>query len=314
MLKQVNSTNNQAIGAGIVSGAFWGTPFLAPLILVQFSSLEIAFVRFLFFGLISLISLPRLIPLLRQFSWVDVLQALVLSASGFWLYTLVLFAAVKLSNGVVAALIVGILPLTITLFSQPKFNYQLLLGLALIWVGIIVLFIPPLLFGNGAKSSLTNVHLFGVILLFLALILWTWYAISNSRFILKHPRLRSLDYSSLMGLLSFLCLLPIFLLKNDVNHIIENPQVLQLLVWGAILGIGASWIANIFWAYCCRNTPPSIYGTLIVSETVFGLIYSFAFQHRLPYLNELLAILLLISGVVVTIRSQLAKFKKIVQN
>lgn len=294
---------NKAISAGILAGAFWGTPFLAPLILTNFSSLEIAFGRFLFFGMISLISLPRLITLISQFSLADVLQAILISASGFWLYTIVLFAGVKLTNGVIASLIVGTLPLTITIFSKPKFNYKLVIGLVLILAGMITLLVVPL-YVSGLKSTLSHIHFMGVIFLFLALVMWTWYAIFNASFIIKHPNMKSLDYTSLMGILSLLCILPIFLFSESFKNIIGNSQFSQFILWGAILGIGASWIANFFWAYCCRNCQPSTYGPLIVSETVFGLIYSFSLLHRLPYLNEFIAILLLIFGAITTIRSQ----------
>ncbi len=299
----MSKLQTKAITAGILSGAFWGTPFLAPLILSGYSSIEIAFSRFLFFGMISFIFLPRLILLLRKFTFNDFLQAILVCATGFWLYTIILFFGVKLTNGVISALIIGTLPLTITLCSKPTFNYKLVFGLTLILAGIIVLLVAPLL-QDTIGSSLRNVHLSGIVLLFCALIMWTWYAITNSRFILKHMQMSSLDYTSLMGIISLVFMLPIFLLTHDIQPMITHPQFPQLIVWGGIMGIGASWIANFFWAYCCRNTPPSIYGTLIVSETVFGLIYSFIFQHRLPYLNEFIAILLLISGVIATIRSQ----------
>lgn len=294
---------NKAISAGVLAGAFWGTPFLAPLILTNFSAIEVAFIRFLFFGMISLIALPNIVTLLRQFSLKDILQALLLRACGFWLYTIMLFVGVKLTNGVIGALIVGTLPLTITLFSKPKFNYKLVFGLILILTGIFILLGIPLFF-SGFKSTLTHIHPVGVIFLLLALAMWTWYAIFNVRFIIKHPHMKSLHYSSLMGILSILCILPIFLFSTNFKNIIGNPQFSEFLLWGAILGIGASWIANIFWAYCCRNSQPSIYGPLIVSETVFGLIYSFGFLHRLPYTNEFMAILLLISGAIITIKSQ----------
>lgn len=293
----------KAIASGILSGAFWGTPFLAPLILTQYSSVEIAFARFFIFGIFSLLFLPRLIILVRTFSLIDFIQAILICATGFWLYTIALFTGVKLTNGVVSALIVGTLPLTITLFSKPQFNHKLILGLTFISIGIIVLLMLPFLFTHNF-SSLHHIHLSGIVSLLLALAMWTWYAIANSQFILKHPTMKSLDFSSLMGIISMIFMLPIFLYSHSLASITAHSQFPHFIFWGIILGIGASWLANFFWAYCCQNTPPSIYGTLIVSETVFGLLYSFIYQQRLPYSNELIAIILLISGVIITIKSQ----------
>ena len=79
---------------------------------------------------------------------------------------------------------------------------------------------------------------------------------------------------------------------------------MNFVIWSAVIGVGASWIANIFWAYSAKNCPPSIGGSLIVSETIFGLLYSFILQQRFPFWNEIAAIVLLIMGVLLTIRSQ----------
>ena len=295
---------NKGISAGILAGVFWGTPFLVPLVLASFSSIDITFGRFLVFGLISCFALPKIIKLFRDFSLSDLFMLLALSATGFWLYTIVLFIGVKLTNGVIAAQIVGTLPLTITLFSNPRFNYRLWLGLFSILLGMTTLLIVPLFNADIFHVTFQHIHPMGILVLLLALGMWTWFAIANARFIVKHPYVRALDYSSLMGILSLLCMLPIMAISHDFHALFINPNLNVFIFWCVVLGLGASWIANVFWAYCCKNTPSSVYGTLIVSETIFGLIYSFIFQHRLPYFYELISIALLITGVVMTVHSQ----------
>jgi drug/metabolite transporter (DMT)-like permease len=231
-------------------------------------------------------------------------MSVALSASGFWLYTIILFQGVKLTNGIIASLVIGLLPVTITLFSKPIVSKKLFLGLMLILLGLSFLLLFPLMDAKLFAATMTQLHMKGLIFLCIALVMWTWFAIANSAFLLKHVQMTSIDYSSGMGLLSLLFMLPIFAVTNGFHSIISSPYLTSFLIWSAVLGIGASWIANIFWAYCCKNCLPSVYGTLIVSETIFGLIYSFIFQQRLPYLNEIAAILLLIGGVIVTLQSQ----------
>lgn len=293
---------NKGISAGIAAGVFWGTPFLVPMVLSDFSSFEVTFGRFLFFGIVSLFYLPRLIKLVTQLSSREYIQLFVLSATGFWLYTLLLFAGVKLTNGVISSLIIGCMPLTITMFSKPVYNLRLISGLLLIVVGITCLLVVPI-FSQGIGA----ISIFGVFLLFIALAMWTWFGVYNSRFMQSHQHIKSLDYSSLIGLISLACMLPMFGIINGFSALIHNPHIISYVFWTAVLGVGASWLANILWAYSAKNCPGSIAGALIVSETIFGLVYSFIFAWRLPHLNESIAMLCLIIGVVLVIKSQLGK-------
>lgn len=294
---------NRGIIAGILAGVFWGTPFLVPMVLANFSGLEITFGRFVFFGIISLFSFPKLIKVLQGLTYREIIHVVILSATGFWLYSLILFIGVRESNGIVASLIIGSLPVTVTLFSRPNFNRRLILGLVLIIIGLACLLIYPLILG-GNLESLQKISLRGIAYLLVALVMWSWFAIANSRFMASHTHIRSLDYSSLVGVISLIFIVPIFLVQESGVTLFLHPELIKFLIWSMVLGFGASWLANIFWAYSAKNCPPSIGGALIISETVFGLLYSFIFEQRLPHLNEFFAIISLICGVIFVIRSQ----------
>lgn len=291
----------KGILAGISAGVFWGTPFLVPMILSDFTAFEITFGRFFFFGLVSLLFLPRVVRLCKQLSRIDLLKVFGLSATGFWLYSLVLFYGVQLTDGVIAALIVGCLPLTIILFSKPHFNIQLYLGLGLISFGLLCLIALPLF-----KTDLhfLEVSLIGLAFVFAALFMWTHFGIKNSRFMASHQKIQALDYSSLIGLCNLICVIPLFAISHNFSSLFAHSHFASYLFWCAVLGLGASWIANIFWAYSAKICPPSIGGSLIVSETIFGLIYSFLFEKRLPHFNEVIAIAALVLGVILSIHSQ----------
>lgn len=294
---------NRGIMAGVLAGVFWGTPFLVPMVLANFSGLEITFGRFLFFGLVSLCSLPKLIKILQSLTIREIIRVIILSATGFWLYSLILFIGVRESNGIIASLIIGSLPVTVTLFSRPNFNRSLIIGLILIVFGLACLLLYPLIFGANL-ATLHNISLRGIIYLLIALVMWSWFAIANSRFMATHSHIRSLDYSSLIGVISLIFIIPIFMWQEHLTTLLFHPEFIKFILWGMVLGFGASWLANIFWAYSAKNCPPSIGGALIISETVFGLLYSFIFEQRLPHLNEFVAIVALICGVILVIRSQ----------
>ena len=118
----MHPNQNKGIAAGISAGIFWGTPFFIPIVLADFSAFEIMFGRFAFFGLMSLFYLPQTVRLLKSVTVKEIFHIFLLSAAGYWFYTLMLFSGIQLTNGVVSSLIIGCIPLTITLFSKPNFN------------------------------------------------------------------------------------------------------------------------------------------------------------------------------------------------
>ena len=211
-----------------------------------------------------------------------------------------LFSGIQLTNGVVSSLIIGCIPLTITLFSKPNFNGRFFLGLGFILMGMGFLLLVPI-WKDGIDGS---IHSSGILLLFGALTLWTWFGISNAKFLHARPHIKSLDYSSTMGLMSLLAVLPIFLLINDFSSFMQHPKFTAYLLWSAVLGIGASWVSNVLWMYASKNCSRSILGSLLISETLFALLYSFIYAWRLPYWNELAAVVSLVLGVVCVVNSQ----------
>ena len=63
------------------------------------------------------------------------------------------------------------------------------------------------------------------------------------------------------------------------------------------MAVVASILGNAFWNRASRLLPLTLTGQMIVFETLFALLYAFAWQRRWPSLLELLAIVLLVGGV-----------------
>jgi drug/metabolite transporter (DMT)-like permease len=66
--------------------------------------------------------------------------------------------------------------------------------------------------------------------------------------------------------------------------------------------VAASTIAAALWNVASRHLPGTLGGQLIVSETVFALIYGFAWSSRWPRPLEAAAIALLVAGVALSVR------------
>src|SRR5262249_54667811 len=157
--------------AGIATGMLWGIVFVVPQVLPDFTPLELSLGRYFFFGIASSFALKRTVADFRSFAPPDKLQVFLLSAAGFWLYTILLFWAVNAAGGVLATLIIGLLPITIPLAAKRtlKLDRRFAAGLMLIFAGLIVLQSAPLL--AQGKSALS---MGGVIPLLSCLVLWTW--------------------------------------------------------------------------------------------------------------------------------------------
>jgi drug/metabolite transporter (DMT)-like permease len=65
----------------------------------------------------------------------------------------------------------------------------------------------------------------------------------------------------------------------------------------AAVALGASIVGNSLWNTASRKLPLTLSGQVIVSETVFALLYGFAYEMRWPHGLEVLATILLVSGV-----------------
>jgi drug/metabolite transporter (DMT)-like permease len=292
--------------AGASTGIFWGLPFLAPQVLVGFTSLEIAFGRFFFFGGVSLLFIGSVRRVWNRLGTSDRWRLFLLSASGFWFYSMALFWAIQRTDGVVSSLILGLLPITIPLFGGGRVarGPRVLPGLLLILSGLLVLVLAPGMPKNGALKTHDAV---GGSVLVLCLGMWTWYAIANGNFLKKHVGITAKELSSSMGVISLTFMIPLLLLFSNPIEMLSRPGAGAYLLIAAGLGIGSSWFANWLWNYCSARIPHSISGTLLVFETVFGLLYSFLFEKRWPLVHETVAIAFCLLGVVWSVVAQLAR-------
>jgi drug/metabolite transporter (DMT)-like permease len=126
---------------GLAAGAFWGMIFVMPRWLAEFSPVELALGRYLAYGLITLVLLmPRLSGLLRRLTRDDCRVLLRHALAGNIVYYLLLSTGVQLAGVAAASLIIGLLPLSVTLLGRRDHGAlplrQLAWPLALVVAGI----------------------------------------------------------------------------------------------------------------------------------------------------------------------------------
>lgn len=300
---------------GIATGALWGLVFVIPLFLHDFNAWQISSARYLIYGLLALVILlirgGNAIRLLTAIEWLTLLG---LSLLGNIMYYVLLVLGVQWGGSAATALIVGLLPVTVTLAgyrrSEPITLKQLLPPIVLCLLGLFAITINSVQ-ANSHQSSSSYSSLIGLLCAFAALACWTGYSIFNRNFLLKRPDISPLDFSLLTGLttglLALILAIPAFLLPiwfGDTAHP-SSEHKNWWLFWLTILALAmlASIIGNNCWNKASRLLPATLIGQMIIFETIFALLYSFLYAWRMPTLWEWVAITSLTCGVLWCIRS-----------
>lgn len=310
---------------GIMAGALWGTVFLVPRLLSDFAPTLLATARCVAYGLVSLLAAaPLASRLAAKLTRADVAALAKLAFIGNLVYYAFVTAAVQRVGIGPTSLIVGVLPVTVTLAGRRDHGAvpigQLAMPLALIIAGIVCINVDVFA-SNGAAladtstSTGTNASaivdkLIGVACAIGALASWTWFAVANARTLRRNTHFDSNEWSVLLGLATGIFgavfWLPALMLAHGHGGTTMDSlgnarwQAFWLLNLG--LAVGASWLGNGLWNAAATRLPLTLSGQLIVFETLFALIYGFAYDGRWPRPLEAAAIGLLLAGVVWSVR------------
>jgi len=290
------------VSNSLAAGALWGLVFLAPLVLKDFSPLQLAAARYLAYGLVAvLLLLSHWRTVWRQMTGAEWRALVWLSMLGNILYYVLLATAVQWAGGASTALIIGLLPLVVTLVGArdsgalrfKKLAPPLLLSL----FGVALVGIDGVLAEAGAQAGNVALRIAGLLCACGALVSWSAYSIGNSRWLLRRPDISSHDWSLLTGIvtgaLALLLVLPAFW----VAPVHASPAWLRF--WSVNVGVAvlASVVGNAFWNRASRLLPLTLMGQMIVFETLFALLYGFLWEQRMPSGLEVVAIICLVSGV-----------------
>lgn len=287
------------ISCGVGAGAVWGLVFVAPEMVYGFSPLELAVGRYLAYGFISVALLAsRWRPLTAGLSRRDWLMLAFLALTGNSLYYLLLSAAVQTGGIAITALIMGFLPVAVTIIGSRETHAVTLKAL-----------IPSLLLclaGAGAiglhaidaSVESTTTHLMGLLCAIAALVTWTVYAVLNARALTRLSKVSPYDWSLLVGVVAgaqAMLMVPAVAIHSP-QHSVE--QWLQFGLVSIGVALLASVIGNGLWNKMSRLLPMTMGGQMILFETLFALLYSFVWESRLPDWLEVIAFLLVAGSVI----------------
>jgi len=285
------------IGAGILAGALWGLVFLAPELVPGFTPLQLSAGRYLAYGLVAAALIaPHWRRLAGRLTWREWRALAWLSLCGNIVYYLFLAQAVQSGGAVSSAIVIGLLPLAVTLVGSRDHGALPLRRLA-----------PALLLGAAGLGCIAwqslaaagSGSLLGLLCALGALVSWTIYAVANSRCLARLGGVTAHEWSLLSGVVTglqaLLLAVPAFMLggaaHTDADWLRFGGVVLAVAVFCSVVGNG-------LWNVASRSLPLALTGQLIVFETIFASLYGFAWEARWPTGLEVAALVLMVGGVV----------------
>jgi drug/metabolite transporter (DMT)-like permease len=292
--------------AGLAAGALWGLTFVAPRAVAPYSEIDLAILRYAAFGMTSLVLMaldkrfrPGPMTLRRM------LLALWLGLSGFVIYYVCVAFSVSLAGPAIPPLVIGGLPLLLAVYGNwqdRNVAWSALAGpLLLIAAGLVVVNIATIQ-AAGSASAQKNIML-GFLLALAGLFVWFLYAITNARSMRSADAPPVLGWTSLQGLGAAAGTIPLLILAPMMGWS-RIPELgfagdagMRLILWALLTGIIASWVAQYFWTLASHRLPLALSAQLIVSETLFALVYGFAYEGRWLHAPEWVGGALLIAGV-----------------
>jgi drug/metabolite transporter (DMT)-like permease len=304
----------QGVLCGLLAGAMWGMVFVAPEFLRAFTPLEMACGRYICYGLIAAAVMSTRLPkLLRRLDRSDIIAMIKHALAGNIVYYMLLALGVKLAGVAATSLIIGVLPISVTLVGHKDHGSvplrQLTWPLLLVAAGIACINIDIFTHDVGNGLPLAS-KLLGVLCATVALTCWTWYSVDNARYLKRNPHFSSGEWSALYGVSSGLIALVIALVGLVFFHgqVTGAGAVASGRDWGlfwivsAVIALGASAVGNHLWNIASRKVPLTLSGQLILFETLFALLYGFIYKQQWPRGLEIAAMVLLIAGVMWSVR------------
>lgn len=292
------------VACGMGAGALWGLVFLAPEFAHAFSPLELTIGRYLCYGLVSAaLLLPRWRVLAARLGWREWLALAWLSLAGNTLYYILLSSAVQTGGIAMTSLVIGFLPVAVTVIGSRDQGAvplrQLAPSLLLCAAGAVCIGWQALaLPAAGALAA----QAIGLLCAVGALVSWTVYAVGNSRWLARLGHVSAHDWSLLTGIVTgaqALLLVPLAIATHAGPA--GGAPWLQLVAVSAGVAVLASILGNALWNRMSRLLPLTLVGQMILFETLFALVYGFVWEGRLPRPLEVLAFLLVVLSVILCV-------------
>jgi drug/metabolite transporter (DMT)-like permease len=259
--------------------------------------------RFLAYGLVAGIVMLLGLRTRRLPTWRQAGSAVVMSLLGFTGYYLLLVLAIRDAGTEVPTLIIGTIPIWVMLMGKPKhLQWRALApGLALTLGGLALMMGSP---HGEVSAGLPASYWRGIAFATASLVCWTAFAILNSSWLKRHPEVNATDWANWLGVATGIGALVLWAFAGTPAGEIATREGLALFILLCVgTGFGSAWLATILWNVASQRLSASLCGQLIVSETLFALLYSFAWDGHWPSAAQAAACALFTMGILASIKA-----------
>ncbi len=288
--------------AGLAAGALWGLVFVMPRMVQGFNAVDLAAGRFAAYG--ALAAFVMLIGL-KQRRWPtaqQALAALALSLLGFSGYYLLLVLAIRDAGTEVPTLIIGTIPLWVMLLGKPQglLWRALVPGLLLTAAGLALM-----TWAREEQAGVLSAHFGrGLAYAVIAMASWTAFALLNAAWLKRHVEVNATDWANWLGVATGAgALLMWSVAGTDLPTLLALQDIEMFAMLCVLTGFGSAWLATVLWNLASQRLSASLCGQLIVSETLFALVYSFAWDGQWPTATQWAACVLFTLGILASIRA-----------
>ena len=305
--------------AGLAAGALWGLVFVMPRMVDGFAAVDLAAGRFAAYGALAAFIMLMGLKARRWPTGRQAVAALGLSLLGFSGYYLLLVLAIRDAGTEVPTLIIGTIPLWVMLLGKPQglLWRALIPGLLLTAAGLVLMTWASeeqaaLLAAGGAAdaaaaaaAALQGAHFWrGIAYAVAAMVSWTAFALLNAAWLKRHAQVNATDWTNWLGVATGAGALLMWAAGGtDVPTLLALKDLQMFVVLCLLTGFGSAWLATVLWSVASQRLSASLCGQLIVSETLFALVYSFAWDGQWPTMAQWAACLLFALGILASIRA-----------
>lgn len=285
------------VAAGLFTGALWALTFVVPKVVSPFTAVDLAVVRYGLFGLLSVLLMvhPRFRP--GAVGWRIGALGIGLGAVSYVGYFLVIAAAVHFAGPAIPPLVVGAMPVVIGLLGNrgpDRVAFArlaaplVLVGGGLVLVNLETFFSGTVVQGSGLRFAA------GLGFSVLALAMWSGYAVINAAVLKRAGAPSTLAWAGLQGIGALFGVMPLISLTSWVVLPVADlpgggwwsPEAARFTAVAVFMALAATWLATWTWIIASQRLPLVLSSQLIVAETLFGLLFGFAWEARWPSVLE----------------------------
>ncbi|TAG24189.1 MAG: DMT family transporter [Burkholderiales bacterium] len=291
------------VAAGLAAGALWGLVFVAPRMVPSISGVDFTVGRFVSYGILAFV-LIMLAKRTQWPTWAQARSAALLSFLGFTGYYLLLVYGIRDAGTEVPSLIIGTIPLWMMILGKPVgLSWKSLIpGLLLTGCGLALMMSAS----HGHSSVVTPGDHFwrGVAFSMASMACWTAFGLMNAKWLQDHPEVSATTWANWLGVATGLGALVLwFVAGSEPKELFAGKDIALAAILSVATGIGSAWVATILWNIASQRLSASLCGQLIVSETIFALIYSFMWDGQWPSVAQWIATALFVAGILASIRA-----------